>query len=226
MLGLGFIGLYVRKHMTHLTDRRAFLSFTATGLASSVAVPSLLTAQPGDLEAWLTGLNGRHKQFFDVGAIAEARPLKRTGNFLASYRSAYSIDEKEINVLFGAHGDGLAFVLGDSLWQRLKLGEWYGLRDKSGAFPTANPFLGEGGIFGLSAADSVTGLMKRGTRFLACMNTVGSLARSLAASGYGVEASLRDQILGGLVPGAMPVPGMLVAANRAQEAQFQYAYLS
>jgi intracellular sulfur oxidation DsrE/DsrF family protein len=212
--------------MKQSTDRRSFLSLTAASLAASVAVPSVLPAQPPVLEPWLAGLDGKHKQFFDAGNLADARPLKRVGNFLMAYHTAYGLDGPQISTLFGAHGDGLGFVLGDSLWREFKLGELYGVKTKSGAFAVANPYLTGEMLNGLSPDDSVSGLMKRGVRFLGCMNSVAALAKRLADAGHGPEAGLRQTIVEGFIPGAMSVPAMLLAGNRAQESGFTYAFLA
>jgi len=209
--------------------RRSFLfSLGAMGLGGRLVRPA--REMPPELEPWLQGMNGTHKQILDVGRTNAGGPLRRTSNLLTSYASAYKLAERDVSVLFGAHGDGLPFVCGDRLWSRLKLGELYDIQDPRSHQPaTANVFLtADGGAtaLGLPAEASVTSLGARGVRFLACNNSITSLAQRLASKGVGNAADNAAEIRAGLVPAAMVVPAMLIACNRAQEAGFTYASLA
>lgn len=183
-----------------------------------------------ELEPWLSGMagKGRHRQFFDVGGLAEGKPVRRVDNFLSAYRAAYNLRESDVKVLFGAHGDGLGFVLSDRLWNRFRLGELFKINDPSTNAPALRNVFDVRGTASapLSPEQAISGLMRRGVRMLGCMNSVASLASRLAADGMGSEAALRSDIVGGFLPGVMPVPAMLIAGNRAQETGFTYAWLA
>jgi intracellular sulfur oxidation DsrE/DsrF family protein len=180
---------------------------------------------PAPPEPWLEGLRGKHRQFFDVGQHLDGAVLGRTAQFLNVYRDAYGMRDSEVNVVFGAHGGGLALVLGDALWTRYKLGALYRVTDPatqvasrrnlySGVTASANP------------SESVTALQARGVRFLACMRTIGRLARTVAEQAGEPESDVRNTIVAGLLPGVMTVPAMIVAVNRAQESGLSYVFLA
>jgi intracellular sulfur oxidation DsrE/DsrF family protein len=211
------------------SDRRSFLHVLGAVLVSG-RINTNAAARRSSPEPWLAGMHGMHKQFMDAGEIAGGKPLKRTHNFLQSYSAAYSMPESSINVLFGAHGNALALVCGDDLWNRLELGALRGIQDPDTHQPAVrNPFLSADrplDAFGLNPESSLTGLQKRGVRMLACNNSIESLAATLAAQGRGSEPSLHAELIAGLLPGVMIVPAMLVAANRAQEEGFKYAFLT
>jgi hypothetical protein len=218
-------------------DRRSFLHSLA-GMLFVAARPgriangatSVISAERDSLEPWLAGLAGAHRQFFDVSSLAEGRPLNRVSNFLSAYSSSYALPESAISALFGAHGQGLGYVLSDALWKRLELGKLYNITDQSTGKPAiANVYsdTAHGAeTVGVNANATVGALMRRGVRFLACRNSINNLAGTLSKRGYGTEGALRDEIIGNLIPGVMPVPAMLLAGNRAQEAGFTYAFLS
>jgi intracellular sulfur oxidation DsrE/DsrF family protein len=211
--------------------RRSFVSRLTLGMLAGVALPRTLHAAPDDVteaspaEAWLNGLTGKHKQFFDVGNHSAGGPLLRAESFLGAYRQSYGLEESDVNIVFGAHGSALALVLGDALWAHYKLGAHYSIEDPLTKQPAVrNVYSGAGGA--PSAIDaSVTSLQKRGVRFLGCMQSIARLARTLSAKSGESEAAVRETLLAGLLPGVTAVPAMIVAANRAQESGLTYAYL-
>jgi intracellular sulfur oxidation DsrE/DsrF family protein len=205
--------------------RRGFLSAAAAAALSLVTAP-LLPAQSNEPnEDWLRGLNGKHRQFFDVGAMYGGAPLRRVHNFLATYSSAYGIAESDVNALFGAHGAGLPFVLSDTAWHSYELGEMHNVRDASGAGQARRNIFAIDGGAGLPVGASIERLRSRGVRFLACNNTLGSLSRQLADK-HGTDASsIHQELTAALLPGVIVVPAMLIAGNRAQEEGLTYASL-
>jgi intracellular sulfur oxidation DsrE/DsrF family protein len=181
-------------------------------------------------ETWLDGLNGRHRQFFDVGAMNNGAPLRRIHQYVDSYTRAYALADQDVSTLFGAHGNGLPFVLADAIWERFELGKRHGVIDPTTSRPaTRNVFLAPDastrrGLVALEA--SITRLQARGVRFLACNNTIDAWAQELSRGDKAREAGVRKELIDGLIPGAMLVPAMLVAGNRAQEVGFAYAFLA
>lgn len=210
-----------------MTSRRGFLADALPAMAVVGALPGMRSlhenaAEPA--EPWLKGLRGKHKQFFDVNAINGGAPLGRVANFYDAYGEAYGLKDADLNAIFGAHGDGLAFVLSDALWERFELGARYKVTDpKTGQPARRNVFAVSDAAFNRGV--SVASLMGRGARFLGCRQTMGRLARELAAAKFGTEAELRAEIEKGLVSGATAVPAMVVAANRAQEEGVAYLFV-
>jgi hypothetical protein len=173
-------------------------------------------------------LTGKHRQFFDVGAMNNGTPLRRVGNFLDTYLSAYALHPSDLNALFGAHAAGLPFVLSHGLWAKYELGKRYTVVDPgTGAPAVRNPFL-EPSADGrpILASASIVSLGGRGARFLACNNSIRSLASDLAGGDAKRAATISTELTEGVIPGAFIVPAMLIAGNRAQESGCTYALLA
>jgi intracellular sulfur oxidation DsrE/DsrF family protein len=209
-------------------QRRSFVVRAAAAIAS-LAAASRANAQSEPVsprepeESWLQGLSGRHRQFFDVNALNGGTGLRRVGNFLDAYRDAYHLGDRDLNAIFGAHGEGLAFTLNDSLWERFDLGVRYSVVDPRDGRPARrNIYATSDGIAGLPP--SVAALQARGARFLACRQTIARMAHDLAPQRSLPVDDVRAAIEGGLLPGVTPVPAMVVAVNRAQEAGLTYVF--
>lgn len=204
--------------------RRGFLGSMAGLLALAPGSPLQAQGNASPHDAWLEGLNGKHRQFFDVGHIDEGAPLRRVHNFLATYASAYGLEERDVNAVFGAHGAAVAFLLDDAAWMRFGLGRLYGVNDASTGSPASrNPFVHARAPMSLHPDSGVARLQERGVRFLMCRNTLTALASHLTGSGD-AEAVL-GELTRRRLPGVIVVPAMLIAGNRAQEAGLTYAAL-
>src|SRR5688572_11289952 len=93
-----------------LGTRRAFLAQMAmagVGLATTPAWMEALSASVNDppkggwSEAWLDGLKGKHKQFFDAYNPNDGFPLLFAANFLNQYNQAYKIPDSELTAVVG-----------------------------------------------------------------------------------------------------------------------------
>jgi intracellular sulfur oxidation DsrE/DsrF family protein len=198
---------------------------------AAVASPSAFRAQTDQWSAnapnedWLKDLHGKHKQFFDTNALNNGAPLTRVANFLDVYRDSYGLTDRDVNAIVGAHGTGLGLVLSDAMWERYELGAYYSLNDPpTGQAARRNLYSGSVGG-GVGAVNSVAALQLRGVRFLGCQQSINRVARELSAKGKGVEAEIRKEFAGGLLPGVTLVPAMVVAANRAQESGVAYLFV-
>lgn len=210
-------------------SRRGFLgAISASLFGMTVGAPVAAAQAHSEVsEPWLQGLTGKHRQFFDVGAANAGRPLQRVAGFLDTYRDAYGLADKDVNVLFGAHDAGIALVLGDAIWSKHGIGARYNLvNTKAGGAPYAtNVFATEVGG-GNPKGASVEALAVRGVRFLVCNRTLTRLAGTLAAATQATADQVRQELVGGLLPGVTVVPAMIVAANRAQESGLTYVSLN
>ncbi|MEX2016363.1 MAG: hypothetical protein WD873_06960 [Candidatus Hydrogenedentales bacterium] len=209
--------------------RRVFVAALTPGIAALSGGVAWKTQQQGRLitepnETWLRDLTGQHKQFFDVSAPLDGAALRRVANFLDAYRDAYGLSDVQVNAVFGAHGDGLAFVLNDSMWARFELGVRYSIGDPSTQKPARRNVYNDSGS-STSGRITVSSLQKRGVRFIACQKSITRLAREFAASEKTTEAELTATIERGLLVGVTPVPAMVVAANRAQEQGLAYVFV-
>lgn len=205
----------------HATPRRGFLGKLIGSLAGLAVAPSAATAsstQSPD-ESWLQGLNGKHKQILDVASSRGGTPLARTANLLDAYAEAYGTKDSDVNAIVGVHSGALVIVLNDTLWAKYELGKRANEIDPRSQLPyTRNPFAS-------GSPTSVARLQERGVRFIACARAIRRLAGELAAASGAPADQVRAEILANLLPGVTPVPALIVAVNRAQEAGLTYVAL-
>jgi intracellular sulfur oxidation DsrE/DsrF family protein len=189
-----------------------------TGLAAVPANAGAVTPNtaPAPDEAWLQGLTGKHRQYFDVGLL-DIRALSRVANFMDVYGEAYETKDRDVNVVFGAHGAATAMMLNDAMWDRYELGRRNTINDAGSRAPARRNMFATGGM-------SVARLQERGVRFIVCMRSIRRLSGELAGQGGSAE-QVRGELLANVLPGVTPVPAAIVATNRAQEAGLTYVYI-
>lgn len=208
----------------------------AAGLASSplLAVGAARNGTPADAVAlsgddWMRALTGKHRTVFDLSAHKNGKPLGQAKNFLDAWRDAFEIPEREVNLVIGIHGEGIPIVLADALWSRYRIGEQYEVTDVATKVPAARNVFAEANVATdgpVTRDQTVEALQRRGVRFLICMNTIASATRKLAAAGLGSPEEIRPALLGGLLPGVITVPAMVVALTQLQERGVKYTKIA
>ena len=166
---------------------------------------------------------------FDVAAHKNGKPIAQARNYLNGWRDAFGVQEKDINLVIGVHGEGIPFVMNDAFWTRFKIGEQYEVTDGSTKQPaTVNSFtMAHAASAGLvSPEQSVEALQKRGVRFLICNNTIAGATAKLSAAGFGTAAEIKPAIIAGLLPGVIIVPAMVVALTQLQERGVKYTKIA
>lgn len=202
------------------TPRRGFLERAAAALVGITAFPAIAgasTQQPVFEDKWLQGLNGKHKQISDVANMQGGIPLARTVNFLDAY-AEYGMKDADLNVIIGIHSGALGFGMNDALWAKYELGKRWNENDPRTSAPATR------NIFATGAPTAVATLQGRGVRFIACMRAIRRLSGVLASPDNPAD-KVREEILANLLPGVTPVPALIVAVNRAQEAGLSYVFL-
>lgn len=222
-----------RSHAT--TPRRGFLgrllggaaAFAAMGTSARVLGAASAARDPHDAlhPDWMDSLTAKHRTVMDIAAHKNGKPLAQAKNFLDAWRDAFKTPEREVNLVMGIHGEGIPFVLTDAVWSRYKIGEQYDVKDGATKQPAVRnvfraPFAAEGGL--VSHEQSVEELQRRGVRFLICNNTIAGATRKLSDAGMGSADEIRAAIVGGLLPGVIVVPAMVVALSQLQERGVAY----
>jgi intracellular sulfur oxidation DsrE/DsrF family protein len=218
--------------------RRGFFGGLSAAVGFALTLPrSLWAGAPGDAppdslsmlapdERWLAGLSGSRRQFFDVGVLADGKPLARVWNYYDAYGDVYGARDTDLATLFGAHGSAFALTLRDELWEKYPIGTIRDVADPVTAKPARrNPFAKTASITNTKRDASVEYLQRRGVRFLACERSLRNLADELATATGTPAAAIRDELRAGLLPGVILVPAMVVASNRAQVSGFTYVYI-
>ena len=215
----------------YFSDRRSFVRRFVNGfsLAALTPIPQMLLHRQSTApeESWLEGLNGKHRQFFDVKVMNGATPLNRVSSFIDVYRDVYGLGEHDVNAVFGAHGEGLGYVLGDKAWSKYELGARFQVCEPGSTSRAQRNIFARAERGVLPPEDhSIARLQLRGVRFLACARAIRNLAATLAGDGFGTVETIRDDLTRGVLVGVTVVPAMIVAVNRAQETGLSYAYVA
>ena len=224
-------------HADMQTPRRTFLGHVASGVAALVAlgaVPARLLGerqQAADVRAeiaddWMDALTAKHRMVFDMAAHKNGKPLTQAKNYLDAWRDAFKVEERDVNLVVGIHGEAIPLVLTDALWTRFRIGEQYEVVDGgTKAAGVRNVFSAthatSGGL--VNPDQSVEALQGRGVRFLICMNTIAGATKKLSAAGLGTPGDIRPALLSGLLPGVIVVPAILVAFTQLEERGVKYA---
>jgi intracellular sulfur oxidation DsrE/DsrF family protein len=217
------------------TPRRSFLARLALLTAPLAGTPFASHAHrsaesvrptPTD-DAWLRRLTGKHRTMFDLEKHRNGHGLGQAASMLEVWRRDYRMEPPSVNIVVGARGTGIPILLSDSLWARYRLGEQYevfrpGTKDAYDVNPFSARNVQPGAL--IAAEQSVESLQRRGVLFLACRNTIASASKRLSAGGFGPAEEVQRIIEGGLLPGVVLVPAMLVAFTQMQERGVSYVY--
>jgi len=202
------------------TPRRGFVE-KIIGLAAGIAVaPSIAGAsvQQSPDESWLQGMTGKHKQILDVSTTRGGTALARTANFLDAYAEAYGMKDSDLNAVVGVHSAAVSMAFNDAMWAKYELGKRTGESDPKTQAPALR------NVFASGSLTSIARLQERGVRFIACMRAIRRLSGELATPTNTAD-QVRAELLANLLPGVTPVPALIVAVNRAQEAGLSYVFI-
>ena len=200
--------------------RRAFFG-TVTGLAAMAPLGAQEKSPTWDL-TWLDQFKGKHKQMFDLGSaeLDQDSPLRLPNNYLNTFRDVLHAEGADVNVTVGIARTAFPINASDGLWEKLKLGEAWKIKDPETGKPAVrNIYLGsEKG----NPAPTVRSLAARGVVFWQCNIALGGIANQFAkTTGVTVE-KMRADLIAGLNPGVHVVPAHSMATGLAQERGFTY----
>lgn len=206
------------------TNRRGFVgALAALGLQQLFAGDVFAQTQaPSD--AWLDGMKGKHKLFFDVPEPDGGTALRHAHGYLDGWRDAYGVAERDVNLVVGLYGRATPWGVTDAMWEKYKLGSALGLTDSTtNAPPVRNWFahlkpgdpVGDG-----TPASSIEALQARGVTFLLCNNALQRWSGRLEKSGLGSAKDIHADLSTHALPGVAIVPNVLVSMTKAFERGF------
>jgi intracellular sulfur oxidation DsrE/DsrF family protein len=235
---------------TNLTYRRGFLgrmfgAVAAAGIlgGTSEAQNKTAAAPVAGPDAWMSEVKGTHRCLFDFPQHKNGVPLLHILNYIKTYNEAYKAAPGTVGAVgtFYALGNQASISLGfnDAMWAKYGLGDYTGLKDKSGkgytrnvmnrptkddahiliqAFQTPNiPELADA-----VPAMGIENLQKMGTKFILCNNAFGAWCLELQARGKGNAEAIQKELTANLLPGVTIVPAMVIAIEKAQAAGIRY----
>jgi intracellular sulfur oxidation DsrE/DsrF family protein len=230
------------------TGRRSFLSrlFGATALASistAAAVEAQSPVAATGPDAWIREVKGTHRCLFDFPQHKNGAPLLHILNYLNTYNEAYKTAPGTVSAVgtFYSLGAQSSIPLGfnDAMWAKYGLGDYLGLKDKSGKAYTKNVFRAPTPddahllmqvfqtpdipeLHGALPAIGIESLQKMGTKFIMCANALDGWVLELQARGKGKAPDIEKELRANLLRGVTIVPAMVIAIEKAQAAGIRY----
>lgn len=220
------------------TDRRAFIesvtlgaaalaaSMTAAPLASAMAesVPLRTSGFAGPWsDAWLDGIKGTHKQFFDGVSFNDGFAMAFAANFLNLNKEAYGLGDHDLTAVVGLRHLAMMMGLSDAMWEKYGIGKAFNVTDPATkAVATRNPFLHADGV-PLPGAE-IPALVGRGVIFTVCNVALTVLSGKMAGAAKVSADDAKKEWATNLVTGMTIVPVGVLAVNRAQEKGCTYCY--
>jgi len=194
-------------------------------------------------DAWMSEVKGTHRCLFDFPQHKNGVPLLHILNYIKTYNEAYKAAPGTVGAVgtFYALGNqaSISLAFNDAMWAKYGLGDYTGLKDKSGkgytrnvlyrptkddahiliqAFQTPNiPELADA-----VPAMGIENLQKMGTKFILCNNAFGAWCLELQARGKGNAEAIQKELAANLLPGVTIVPAMVIAIEKAQGAGIRY----
>ncbi len=232
-------------------NRTKFLTASATLVAAGAAVPVYAQNVPGGTnlverranfdEAAFARLLGRPA---DIRQLFEAVSFKpgmfaNVKNSLNGLHFGFGYAPDRIAVAIAGHGPSAAFGYNDYIWQKYKIGEFFGVKDDAGNTVASNTWLKAKSTFdpaadpdddtGMYQDTSIETLQKRGVVMLTCHTAVEEQSRALVRRGLApagmTGTDVASDILSHLIPGSVVVPSM-VGTVAVLQAKYAYTYVA
>lgn len=214
-------------------NRRSFVTRMAALVGAAALVPStaahaLDTATsrsitPGDEpEAWLTALNGKHRQLFH-SHDKWRNGMSYAKRWVELYGKEYGVPARDLNAVLAMHGKTGTVTYNDAAWDKYEIGKLFDATDPATKAPARrNIFLAD------DPAEDDAGLrstMAAGVTVLSCRTALRGFAKWMAASKkFGTAEEIERDLTASLIPGVILVPTMIVSLGRAQEHGCAYVY--
>lgn len=217
-----------------LASRRGFLGKMVAG-ATAIGVSTVMnplkaaetafsSATGPEIENWFNKIKGKHRVVFDGPEFNGGMPLAFPRVFqLTNNQVGVSNEDLGIVIVFRHNAVGLG--LDNTMWQKYKLGEVFGIDDPRTGKPSERNFFwqpaqGELEIPGMA----INELQNSGALFCLCEMAILHYS-GVVSKKLGLEhETVRKDWLAHILPGVQPVPSGVFAVNRSQEHGCSYCF--
>lgn len=186
----------------------------------------------------IVGRPAKIRQLFEQIAFKPSM-WNNVKNSLNGLQFGYGHSADEIAIAICGHGASSAYGYSDYVWQKYKIGDYFGIKDAQGATITSNSWVAAKSSYdpsadpdddaGMYQDTSIEMLQKRGVAVLICHTAVEEQSRGLVKGGNApagmTPKEVADDILTHLIPGALVVPGMVATVAVLQKA-LGYTYVA
>ncbi len=165
--------------------------------------------------------------------------LNNVKNAMNGLQFGFGYPAEGIGMVLAAHGPSAAYGYADAVWQKYRIGDFFGLTDVAGKPVKSNVYLAAKNADDPSADPndatsmyqdtSIEMLQKRGLQVLTCHTAVEEQSRAIVKRGFAPAGmsptDVANDILTHLIPGAFVVPAM-VAAVAVLQREYHYTYIA
>lgn len=160
-------------------------------------------------------------------------------NALNGLQFGYGIAPEDIAIAIAGHGPSAAYGYSDYVWQKYKIGDYFGIKDSQGNTIGRNVWLKSTAVYdpqsdpddasSMYQDTSIEMLQKRGVIMLTCHTAVEEQSKGLVKAGNApagmTPKDVADDILTHLIPGTIVNPSM-VATVAVLQKHFEYTYVA
>ncbi|HLT81766.1 MAG TPA: twin-arginine translocation signal domain-containing protein [Cyclobacteriaceae bacterium] len=214
-------------------SRRDFLGKVVAGTAAGLTTlsaplisrASIVTGTSGEADAWFKKAKGAHRIVYDAPEPHNGWAFIWSWVFYVTSNNSGTPDSDMTAMVVLRH-NAIPFALKDSLWEKYKLGEMFGVTDNTTKAPALrNPYYDpREGDFPFPGIDGMKRLQERGAMFCICDMAL-TVYSQVAAQPRGLNPEeVKKDWVSGLQPGVQVVPSGVWAIGRAQEHGFAYCY--
>src|SRR5262245_12023251 len=212
-------------------DRRDFMSLAAVaatlgiGAALPAATAGAATDAPTtDFTRWLDTIQGKQRVLLDVREPNGGMAMAWAWVFLFTAPQAYGITEKDVGVVMVMRHNAIPIALGDSVWAKYKLGEFFSIQDPDTNAPAVripfyatrkDPFLPD---------MALQKLIDRGVKVAACDMAIHFYSGLIAKQTGIPHDTVKADWNAALLPGIAHAPSGVVACQGAVQHGCTYLF--
>ena len=216
--------------------RRSFLS--SLGAAIAIRPPSLPVQSSSQTDwqparhaedDWFDKIPGKHRLLFDTTtAEGIGSALLYSNKFLDTNKNAYGLEYSDVALVIVVRHNSTPFAFNDAMWS--KYGRIFAERvkfndPKTKQAPEVNLYNASGyGPMLTSFGITIESLTKRGAHLAVCRLATRNLAGGIASATGAPVDKVNEELIANIVANARMVPAGIVAASRAQERGYTFAY--
>jgi intracellular sulfur oxidation DsrE/DsrF family protein len=223
------------------THRRKFLGSIASGAAAMgmatlmspfnvQAAPIFSPEGPSDADEWFKKVKGRHRIVFDCTEPKSVYPFAWPKVFQLT-NEATGTPSSDCGVVVVLRHEAIPYAMESRLWEKYKLGQVFKINDEATkAASIRNPFWkpkpGDFKVPGIGEVQiGINELQDNGVMFCVCAMAITVYSTVIAQGMNADSASVKADILSGILPGIQVVPSGVWAVGRAQEHGCGYCYV-
>lgn len=211
-------------------DRRNFLQLAAVtaavgiGSALPATTASAATGDPTEFTRWLDSINGKQRVVLDVREPYDGMAVAWAWVYLFTAPQAYGVKENELGTVMVLRHNAIPFSLGDSVWKKYQLGEYFKINDpKTGAPAVRHPYYTtpvDPDVANMTLKSHVD----RGVKVAACDMAIHYYSSQIAKAQGLKHDDVKAEWMAATLPGIAHAPSGIVACQGAVAKGCSYVF--